>query len=136
MTKCELSKPLNFQSFSIKKLNKLLTNYLEILSSSDNPSEIEVENVLTARTSGTVEAKINTIFSISSRFSGEIYTPVYPANISMSVIPRDCKAAEKPDCLPKLFSRKLVEVNYEAGSQLEAIRDMIVRKNRNLPKKN
>ena len=46
----------------------------------------------------------------------------------MSVIRRDCKVVKKKDCLHELFILKLVEAVYKAGKQLEAIRDMLVRK--------
>ena len=94
ITECELSKPLNFQYFritntSLKKLSKRLAKYLEILSSSDNSSEVEViSEGLEARTIGTVEVKTKTIYSIPSKYSVEIYPPVYPTNVIMSVIKR------------------------------------------------
>ena len=133
ITECELSKLSNFPSynmnFSLKKLNKLPTKYPDTVSGSENSSETEVVNVNSnheARTTGTIEAKTNTITFLQSKFSGEIYSPVYPANIIMSVILRDCKVVRKQDCLPELLSLKLVDANYKADKQLEAIRDMLV----------
>ena len=105
---------------SLKKLNKLLPKNPDIVSSSENSSEIEVKNSnLETRTTGSVEAKTNTIIWIPSNFTEEIYLPVYPANIIVSNIPRDCKVVKKQDCLPDLFSLKLVEANYKADEQLE-----------------
>ena len=96
----------------LKKLNKLLRKYPDIASSSENSSKIEVVNPnLEARTKGLVEAKTNTITSIPSKFTGAIYPPVYPENIIMNVIPRDCKVVKKQNCLPELFSLKLVEAS-------------------------
>ena len=133
ITECELSKLFNFPSnnmnLSLKKLSKLPTKYPDIVSGSKNSSETEVVNVnsnLEARTTGTVEVKTKTITFLPSKFSGEIYPPVYLANIIMTVILRDVKFVRKQDCLPELLSLKLVEANYKADKQLEAIRDMLV----------
>ena len=58
---------------SLKILNKLLVECSDIVSSSDSSSEVEVINErLEARTTGTVEAKANTVISIPSEFTGEI----------------------------------------------------------------
>ena len=139
-TEFELNKPFKLPAYkmnsSLKKLNKLLTKYPDIVSSSENSSEIEVVNSnLEARTTGAVEAKTNTIISIPSKFPGEIYPPVYTANIIMSVIPRDCKVVKKQDCLPELFSLKLVEAKCKADKQLEAIRALLVLKDPNFAEK-
>ena len=75
-----------------------------------------------ARTTQTVEAMTNTIVSI------EIYPPVYPTNVIMSVILRDCNVTRKSDRLFELFSLKLVEANYKPDPQLKGIRDMLVDK--------
>ena len=58
-----------------------------------------------------------------------IYPPVYPANIIMSVTPRDYKFVKKIGFFIELFSLKLVEANYKAYKQLKANRDMLVQKN-------
>ena len=54
-----------------------------------------------------------------------------PANIGKSVTPRDCKVVKKQDCLPELFSLKLVDANYKADNQLEAISDKLLLKDPN-----
>ena len=88
-----------------------------------------------SRTTGTVEAKTNTVISVPSRFSGEIYPPVYLTNVKMGGIPRDRKAVMKSECLPELFCLKLMQANYKADPQLEAIRDMLVDKDLNFAEK-
>ena len=93
---------------------------------------IKVVNAnLEARTAG----QTHTIISILSRFTGEIYPPVYPGNIKRSVIPRDWKAVKKQDYLPELFTLKLGEASYKADLQLEAIRDMLVMTDPNFAEK-
>ena len=49
----------------------------------------------------------------------------------MSFFSWDCKVVKKQDCLIELFSLKLLEANYMADPQLEAIRDMLVKKEPN-----
>ena len=118
-TECEQINSLNFQTFSMEtSLKKTQQTSGQIFT--DRVANIE------ARFTETVEPKTNTIISIPSRFTEEVYPPVYPAKIIMSVILRDCKKVKKQDCLPELFSFKLVEANYKAEPQLEAIRDILV----------
>ena len=137
ITECDLSKPMTFSFFSIiktslKNLNKHLAEHPEIVSNSDNSSEVEVINEqLEARTSRTAEPKTSSINSTPSKFSGENYPPVNSTSVIMIVITRDHKVAEKSDCLPDLFSLKLVEANYKPDPQLKAIRDMLVDKEPN-----
>ena len=57
--------------------------------------------------------------------------PVLPANIIKRVTPRDCKVVKKQDCLPELFSLKLVDANYKGDNQIEAISDKLVLKDPN-----
>ena len=61
---------------SLKKLSKLLRNYPDTVSSSENLSEIEVVNsILEARTSGAVKGKPTRLFqflqSLQERFTGQ-----------------------------------------------------------------
>ena len=68
------SVPRNFpvidMNFLLNKLNKLLNKKSEIVSGSENLSEIEVVNEkIEARTTRAVEAKSNTIISSPSQFT-------------------------------------------------------------------
>ena len=49
---------------------------------------------------------------------GEFFPATYPANVVVSVIPRDCKIVRKNDALPKLFNLKLMEANYKGDPQM------------------
>ena len=102
-------------------MNKLVRKYPDIVSSSENSSEIEVVKSHTeARITGTVEPKTNAIISIPSKFTGEVYPPLYPANNIMSGTPRDCKLVKMQVCLPELFNLKLVEANYKAEKTIRS----------------
>ena len=53
----------------------------------------------------------------------------------LAVIPRDCKIVRKSDALPDLFNLKLVEVNYKGGTQMRAVKELVVAKDPEIQRK-
>ena len=107
------------------KIVRSITNcQLQITSGSS--SEVEVVDArLEAVTTGVRDVKCNTVISIPSVFGEELFSAAYPANVVMSLIPRDCKILRKSDALPELLNLKFVEANYKGDPQMRAIKEFV-----------
>ena len=66
---------------------------------------------------------------------GELFSAVYPGNVIMSVIPRDCKSSKKSYALPELFNLKLMEANYKGDPQMRTINELVQSKDPELERK-
>ena len=55
----------------------------------------------------------------------ELFPSAYPANVVMSVIPRDWKIVRMSEALPELFNLKLVEANYKGDPQMRVVEEFV-----------
>ena len=121
----------------MRKWQKFLQQHPSLNSSSDEIEELPQNTVsLEAITKETKSVRTNITLSLNSAFKGETIPPVDPNSICMSIIPRNCKIANKITSLPDLFNLKFIESNYVSDPQLSASRDLIVSQDPNIHDKN
>ena len=97
--------------------------------------ELDGETPLQAITTETTTSKMNMAKSIPSAFLSVSFLALDPKNCIMSIIPRICKVIQKNTALPELFNLRFVESRYASDPQLQAIYEMVKRKDPEIQQK-